>query len=274
MKERIINTNLLPDQAALFYTGQTGFIIKCAEKYILIDGYLTDYVDRCCSSETVKWVRRYPSPITPEELDFIDYVFCTHNHEDHADPETLSAIARVNTKAKFVVSNAITNALCSFGIPSERIIGLKTDARTALDEAVTVTAVPSAHEELHPDENGDYMEVGFRIEIGDITLYHSGDCCPYHGLEERVADCDIMLVPINGRDFYRTQICNIIGCFDAREAILLAKHTNAKLLIPMHYDLYDINCLNPAIFVDQLQTLHPTQQFHMFVPGERFIYAK
>lgn len=274
MKELILNTNLLPGQAALFYTGQTGFIIKCAGKYLLIDGYLTDYVDRCCSSDLAKWVRRYPAPIAPEELDFIDYVFCTHAHADHADPETLAAILRVNTKARFIVSNAITDVLCSYGIPSDRILGLKSDIKTVLDQLISVTAIPAAHEELHPDANGDYLEVGFRLELGNITLYHSGDCCPYPGLEERIAGCDIIMMPINGRDYYRTQVCDIIGCFDSREAILLAKNTGAKLLIPMHYDLYDINCVNPAVFVDLLQSLHPTQQFHMFIPGERFIYMK
>lgn len=273
MKNKILNTKLLPGQLALFYTGQTGFIIKYDDRYILIDGHLTDYVGENCSNELVQWVRRYPSPISPEELDFIDYVFCTHAHEDHAEPATLAAIARVNSKVKYVVSNAITETILSFGVPADAVIGLQTDRRTVLDDTIAVTAIPAAHEELHPDENGDCYEVGFRFELGSITLYHAGDCCPYAGLEERITGCDIMLLPINGRDYFRTRICNIIGCFDVREAILLAKHAGAKLLIPMHYDLYDVNSVNPAVFVDTLQMLHPTQQFHMFVPGERFIFS-
>ena len=58
------------------------------------------------------------------------------------------------------------------------------------------------------------------------------------------------------------------------EAVILAKETNADLLIPMHYDLYSVNCVNPANFVDYLYNNNPTQKFHMFVPGERFIYSK
>ena len=99
MKEKILQTKLLPDQIAFFYIGQVGFIIKFRDKYIMIDGYLSDYVDRNCCREGVTWGRRYPAPIRPEDLDFIDYVFCTHAHFDHMDPDTLSAVARVNTKA-------------------------------------------------------------------------------------------------------------------------------------------------------------------------------
>ena len=58
------------------------------------------------------------------------------------------------------------------------------------------------------------------------------------------------------------------------EAVILSKECNANLLIPMHYDLYDINGVNPATFVDYLYSTNSTQKFHMLVPGERFIYAK
>lgn len=277
MKEKILNTKLLPGQAALFYTGQLGFIIKCNDKYILIDGYLTDSIDRR-NGNVPEWTRCYPVPIAPQELDFIDYIFCTHDHQDHADPETLSAIAGVNKKAKYVVSKAIEDAVASYA-DRKNILGLECDRRTVLEEDFTVTAIPAAHEELHLHEELSreggkvYEEVGFLMEIGDLKIYHSGDCCPYEGLEERVQGCDIMIVPVNGRDYYRRYVHNIIGCFDCKEAVLLAKHTGAKLLIPAHIDLYEGNCLNPAVFVECLNKNNPMQAFHIFAPGERYIYS-
>jgi hypothetical protein len=80
-------------------------------------------------------------------------------------------------------------------------------------------------------------------------------------------------MPINGRDFYRLRN-DIIGNFDAVEAILLAKEAQVGLLVPLHYDLYDVNCVNPANFVDSLARHSPTQRFHMFVPGEKLIIEK
>lgn len=273
MKEKILSARLLNDQLALFYTGQVGFIFKYNEKYVLVDGYLSDYVDRNCCSKEVKWVRKYPTPIKPEELDFIDYVFCTHSHFDHADPDTLSVIAKVNTKAKYFVSAAITDVIEGYGIPKEKITGLKVDEKLIIDEDISVTALPSAHEELNVDGNGDYLEIGFKFEFGDKSVYHSGDCCPYDGLEERINETDILIMPINGRDWYRKNIKDIIGCFDSVEAITIAQNTKAKLLIPVHFDLYSVNEVNPAHFVDCLQKYAPGLPFHIFAPGEGYVYC-
>ena len=274
MKEKVLGTNLADGQVALFYLGQVGFLIKYREKYLLIDGYLSDYVDRNCCSELVRWVRKYPAPISAEELDFVDYVFCTHTHYDHADPETLATLARVNRKAKYIVSAANVPVIAGYGVKKSDILGLHADCKTVLEEGIAVTAVPAAHEVFHIDANGDYAEVGFGITLGDITIFHAGDGCPYEGLTERIAGSDILILPVNGRDYYRTQICDIIGCFDSREAVLLAKQTGAKLLIPTHFDLYDVNGVNPAHFVDTLKAVHFNQCFHIFAPGERYIFMK
>lgn len=274
MKEKVLNTKLAAGQVAFFYLGQVGFLLKWNERYLLIDGYLSDYVDRNCCSEQVQWVRKYPAPIKAEELDFVDYVFCTHTHYDHADPDTLATLARVNHKAKYIVSAANVDTISAYGIKGSDMLGMHADMPVVLEEGITVTAIPAAHEVFHQDENGDYAEVGFCISLGDVTLFHAGDGCPYADLARRLAGADVLLLPINGRDHYRTVVCDIIGCFDSREAVLLAKEVGAKLLIPTHFDLYDCNGVNPAHFVDVLKTTNPDQSFHIFAPGERYIFAK
>ena len=274
-REEILNTELTPGQVLLTYLGQVGFLIRYGGKTMLIDPYLTDYVDRKCSNERVTWIRNYPAPIAPEALDFVDYVFCTHAHSDHADPETLSVLTRINPQAKFIVSRAIVDAMVGKGVSREAVIGIACDEVLELDENITVTAIPSAHEELHPTgEKNVYAEVGFLLSLGKTKIYHAGDGCPYDGLAERLTGCDIAMLPINGRDYYRTQLCNIIGCFDSREAILLSREIGVKLLIPTHFDLYSVNGVNPAHFVDLLHTLNPTQAFHIFAPGERYIWSR
>lgn len=273
MKKRILETRLAEGQAALFYLGQVGFLIKYEEKYILIDGYLTEYVDRNFSTEEVVWKRRYPAPVDPAELDFVDYVFCTHAHSDHTDPWTLTKIAEVNPKACYFGPHAVVQAYKEMGLPETSLRELKPDEEVMLTDSIRVTAIPAAHEELHPDGCGGYEEAGYVFRLGDRKVYHAGDCCLYDGLEERVQGCDAMLLPINGRDYYRRYKKDIIGNFDSVEAVTLAKHTGAKLLIPMHFDLYDVNAVNPAYFVDCVTRLNPFQPFHIFAPGERFILA-
>lgn len=269
-KEYVFETRLAKGQIALFYLGQEGFLIKSHDSYFLIDPYLSDYVDQNCCRENVKWVRRYDAPILPEQLDFADYVFCTHDHFDHADPDTLQTIARHNAKVKFIVPEPIKDTIRSYGIEDKRIIGAAAGQELCLGEC-KVIPVPAAHEELHTDRNGNYKELGYKMIFGNTTLFHAGDCCIYDGLAGHLANTDILMVPVNGRSFYKLHH-DIIGNMDAEEAVLLAKEIHARLLIPMHFDLYDVNCINPAYFVDCLYKINPGQAFHMFSPGERYIY--
>ena len=272
LKEKILNAALTDGQVGLFYVGQLGFIVKFRGKYLLIDGYLSDFVDRKCTSETFPMVRNYPVPILPSELDFIDYVFCTHDHADHADPDTLSGIASANSKATFFAPQGVAHKLTEYGVPADRVRGVGTDSFIFLCDGIGFTAVPAAHEELHPDGMGGFLEVGYKFSLGDTTLYHSGDCCPYDGLDERVKGSDIMIMPINGRDHFRRYEHNIIGNFTVRETVLLAKRSGAKLLVPAHFDLYPLNGEDPAAFVSCLYKFAPTQAFHIFMPGELYVY--
>ena len=272
LKEKILGAKLTDDQVGLFYVGQLGFIVKFREKYLLIDGYLSDYVDINCSDENKPMVRKYPVPVKPEELDFIDFVFCTHDHADHADPYTLSGIASVNIKAKYFVPQGIVSQVVSYGVPEDAVCGVACDNYRSLGESLGFTAIAAAHEELHPDGMGSYLEVGYRFTLGKTQLYHSGDCCPYEGLDEKLKGCDIMIMPINGRDYYRRYELDIIGNFEPQETVILAKRAGAKLLVPAHFDLYAPNGQDPAYFVSELYRIAPGMPFHIFMPGELYVY--
>ncbi|MBQ8578186.1 MAG: MBL fold metallo-hydrolase [Clostridia bacterium] len=271
-------SRLSPHQIAMWYLGQVGFLFAYRQKTVLVDGYLSDYVDRNCSSELVPWKRLYPAPMDAHDLSFVDYVLCTHTHYDHTDPDTLSALLSVNTKAVFLGTHAVARRFAELGVPAERIRALDNDETVSLCNDITVTNVPAAHEELHPDEAGQYEEGGFRLLFGDgedaVSVYHAGDCCLWDGLEKRIRNTDILILPVNGRDYYRRYEKGIIGNFDCTEAITLAKNTGAELLIPVHIDLYKVNQLNPAIFVDTLEGLNPAQKYHIFRPGEKYIYER
>ncbi len=272
-KNFILETRLADHQAALFYLGQEGYLIKYQDNYILVDPYLSDYVDQNCCSEHVIWKRNYPAPIEAEELDFIDYILCTHAHFDHSDPWTLSKLAACNPDAVFIAPEPIKDTILSYGIDPNKMIGAIADEAIELN-GCRIVPVPAAHEELHQDENGNYMDLGYKIFVGDISIFHAGDCCIYDGLTERLMNIDVLMVPVNGRSYYKRYDQDIIGNMTAEEAVILAKETNAGMMVPMHYDLYPINCINPAHFVDCLYTINPFQQFHMFVPGERYIINK
>lgn len=272
MKQRILNTKLYPDQIALFYLGQEGFLIKYRDNYLLIDGYLSDYVDRHSAGRAVPWVRNYPAPISGEELDFVDYVFCSHVHSDHADPDTLSTLARINHKAKYIVPAPIVDTIQSYGIAEESLLPARDGEVLALKD-FQVTPIASAHEQLNFDKNGDACELGFRFSFGETILYHSGDCCLYDGLLEKLGALDVAMLPVNGRDYYRLS-SNIIGNMNAQEAVMLACQTHANLMIPMHFDLYSANGISAAAFAEVHEKWGNRMPYHIFQPGERYIFEK
>jgi len=259
------------NQTVLRYIGQEGFIVSNKGKSIAIDPYLSYYVDKNCC-QFVKWERLYAPPINAEELDFLDAVLCTHSHYDHADPETLLKIAKACHKTKFIVPAPIRETIASYGIDRERIVPAYTDKKIELD-GFTVTPIPSAHEELHRDLNGDCFELGYIIDDGANCIFHAGDMCMYEGLIERLENIDVAILPINGRDYFRNAN-DIIGNFNTVEAITLSKIISADLLIPVHHDLYEVNKVNPAVFVDDLMNINRNQKYHIFVPGAKYIYEK
>ena len=267
----VLNLASANGQTVLWYLGQEGFIIASGGKYIAVDPYLSDYVDRHCC-QFVEWKRLYAPPIKAEELDFLDAVICTHSHYDHADPWTLPKIAAANKNTKFIVPAPELELIASYGIEKERLIPAYADKPLTVS-GFTVTPIPSAHEVFHTDDEGNYRELGYIIDDKSNRIFHAGDMCMYDGLTDRLQDIDVAILPINGRDYFRNAN-DIIGNFDSVEAVTLAKLVGASLLIPVHHDLYDVNRVNPAYFVDTLMTVNREQRYHIFAPGEKYIYAK
>ena len=66
------------------------------------------------------------------------------------------------------------------------------------------------------------------------------------------------------------------GCAAASwdEAIELAVSTGAELLVPMHFDLYEVNRVSAACVAQCLEQSGGNLCYHIFRPGERFIFEK
>lgn len=270
--EAIRDRRLTEEQVGVWYLGQESILLGYRGEFLVVDPYLSDYVDQNCCREQVKWERRYVPPIAPGELDFVQVVLCTHSHCDHADPITLKAMAEANPDTVFVVPAPELETIAAYGIDRSRFVPARADAILQFG-GFTVTPIPAAHEELHPDEHGDYRELSYVIEAGGQRFFHGGDLCLYDGLTERLTDIDVVFLPINGRDYFRTKN-EIIGNIDCVEAVTLAKEIGARMLVPMHHDLYAINGLHPAVFVQAVEEIDPYRRYHIFSPGEGYVSMK
>lgn len=114
---------------------------------IEIDGQrvLTDPVwsDRVSPSPTIGPRRLHPAPLPLSELPDVDVVLISHDHYDHLDLPTVTAIAE-SMSARFVVPAGIGAHLRFWGVPAARIVELDWGAERQLGELV-VRCTPARH---------------------------------------------------------------------------------------------------------------------------------
>ncbi|HLO18279.1 MAG TPA: MBL fold metallo-hydrolase [Anaerolineales bacterium] len=255
-----------PDQLHFWWLGQSGFLIQWQGHHLLIDPYLSDSLTKKYAGTNKPHVRMTERVIAPERLDFVDVVTSSHNHTDHLDGETLIPLWKANPNLRVIVSRANINfAAERLQVSPERLTPIHVDGEAIKINPFAFYAIPSAHETLEQDENGDHRFIGLIIQIGRWTIYHSGDCVLYDGLVERLKkwNIDIALLPINGRDPAR----GVPGNFTAEEAAQLGKQITAGLVVPCHYEMFEFNTVSPQRFVVAAEKIK--LEYRLLKCGER-----
>jgi L-ascorbate metabolism protein UlaG (beta-lactamase superfamily) len=276
----IAGSRLSGPAAAIWFMGQHGFVVKLGDTVLYIDVILNGFPGR-----DGKERRAYPPPFLPETAQRLDYYFCTHNHLDHLNLETLVPLAKANPGVRFVVPRPHRRILIEGGIAEERVIGAGEGEtlRLAGGEGgapaaggISVSPVASAHPVYEEDGEGSDLYLGYLIRGGGVSVYHSGDTCVTPRLVEtleKLSPIDVALLPINGSDWERTAR-NIIGNLSALDAAKLVQALGVDLLIPSHYDLLPGNTENPAFLAGYMYEHCPCKKYHVLAPGECFWYVK
>ena len=250
----------------LWWLGQSGFLLQWQGVHVLLDPYLSDSLTRKYGQTDKPHVRMTELVIDPAELSFVDVATSSHNHTDHLDAETLCPILARNPSLKLLIPEA------NRAFVADR---LKIDPATpiGLDDGVTIElagirckGVASAHETVERDELGRVKFLGYVLQFGGWSLYHSGDTLRYDAMAEKLrpSAVDVALLPINGRAPERRVAGNLSGS----EAAELAYDIGAKLVIPCHYDMFEFNTAPPDAFADTCRRLG--QPFRILRCGERF----
>jgi L-ascorbate metabolism protein UlaG (beta-lactamase superfamily) len=250
----------------LWWLGQSGFLLQWQGIHVLLDPYLSDSLTKKYRQTDKPHVRMTELVIDPARLSFVDIVTSTHNHTDHLDAETISPILAASPQVKLVIAEA------NRGFVADR---LQIDARAAvgLDDGTSIeiagirfSGVASAHESLERDELGRAKYLGYVLQFGGWTIYHSGDTVRYEGMSDQLLPfkIDVALLPVNGRSPERRVPGNLFG----REAAQLAWDIEAKLAIPCHFEMFEFNTASPDEFVHQCRKLG--QPFKVLRCGEQW----
>lgn len=255
-----------PEQLHLWWLGQSGFLVQWQGRHLLFDPYLSNSLTAKYAGTDKPHVRMTERVIAPERLKFVDVVTSSHNHTDHLDKATLVPLLAANPRAQLVIPEANREFVADrLECPAELPIGL--DAGQHREFAhFRIHAVPAAHNRLERDDAGRHKFLGYVVQAGPWTLYHSGDTKRYEGMDDwlKRRPVDVALLPINGDRPER----RVAGNLDGLEAASLAKDIGARLVIPCHFEMFEFNTASPDAFIESATALG--QPFKVLRAGERW----
>lgn len=251
-------------RSRLWWLGQSGFLIVTPQATVLFDPYLSDSLTRKYATTDKPHTRLTERVVDPGLLTGIDAITSSHNHTDHLDAETLLPLLASNPQAKLVIPRANRDfVLGRLGPVEDRLVELDAGESARVGE-ITFHGIPAAHNTVERDENGCCRFLGFVAQFGGLTFYHSGDTLMHDGLIPALARFrpDVAFLPINGNKPER----RVAGNLDGREAAELARHIEAGLAIPHHFDLFAFNTADPDLFETECQRLG--QKYRVLKNGE------
>lgn len=250
----------------LWWLGQSGFLLQWKGKRVLIDPYLSDSLTKKYAATEKPHTRMSERVIDPELLRNISIVTSSHNHTDHLDTETLTPVLKNNPGIKFIIPEANRDFVAE-RVKCERefSVGLS-DSKSVTIDGFSFHGIPAKHNEIERDENGNCKYMGYVIEFGDHTIYHSGDTLWFDEMVGLLKpfSVDVAILPINGNDPAR----KVAGNLNYREAAELGKAIDAAYVIPCHYDMFLFNTADVNDFVEEAKKIN--QAYKVLRGGERF----
>ena len=244
---------LAAEELRVWWLGQSGFLVKCGGRTLLLDPYLSDSLTTKYANTDKPHVRMTERVIAPEKLTGIGVVTSSHNHTDHLDAETLGPLLRANPQMALIIPEAnrafVANRL---GISVSGPVGLD-DGANATAGGFEFRGIAAAHNDLDRDAAGHHKYLGYIVRLDAWTLYHSGDTLLYPGLAEKLREfaIDVVFLPINGNKPER----RVAGNLDGGEAAQLAHDIGARWVVPCHFEMFAFNTTSPADFVAECERL-------------------
>ncbi|HVX66720.1 MAG TPA: MBL fold metallo-hydrolase [Bryobacteraceae bacterium] len=244
LMQRIREYAVPKKSVAIWWLGQNGYIFKTPEGTLAsVDLYLTD---SCAGLTTaINLSRQVPVFLKPEEAR-VDVFACTHNHQDHTDPETIRGLREKDTM-QFVGPPPSCQVFRKEGIEAGRIVTAWPDCEIEFRDVRIRGAFAL------PTDDSDLNHMGFVFEFGGgPKIYVTGDTdfseLLYSAAKHKP---DAMITCINSG-------FNNLSPWEAAE---LAAAIKPKCAIPCHYDMFPDNCIDPHQFAAALAYRTPDVKY-------------
>lgn len=247
--------------------GHSSTLVQLEGVNILIDPLWSN------RSSPISWLGPeawFPSPISLNELPFIDAVVISHDHYDHLDYGTVVSLPK---ETKFIVPLGVGSHLQSWGITSNRIVELDWWESIVLNE-IQVTATPARHKSgRFIGQSGKTLWAGYAISSNTQKLWYSGDSGFHQDLERIGHDLGPFDVTLIDSGQYDTNWPDTH--FGPELAVEAHKLVQGKSMIPVHWGLLKEANHGWTEPVERVLTAAKCQNIRVLVPrpGES-IYPK
>jgi L-ascorbate 6-phosphate lactonase len=254
---RIIREFAVPKASlALWWLGQNGYIFKSPEGTLVsVDLYLTNSCDGLY--DTLDLSRKVPVLIRPDELN-VDVYTCTHNHQDHTDPETIRGLRNKDT-VQFVGPHPSCGVYTREGVETGRITPAWPQCELEFrDLKITGTFAL-------PTDATDLNHMGYVFQFGSgPKVYVTGDTDHSELLYDAARyEPQVLITCINGG-------FNNLSHWEAAD---VAGKIKPKAAIPCHYDMIPDNSADPKQFEAAMKQKAPGVAYQELIHGAPFIFS-
>ncbi|MDR1044480.1 MAG: MBL fold metallo-hydrolase [Candidatus Adiutrix sp.] len=220
------------NREVVVWLGHSSFFIQLGGRSILIDPVFSDY------AAPVSFVNKaFPgaNPFAAKDMPEIDYLLITHDHWDHLDYQTVSAL---KSKIKnIVVPLGLGSHFRHWGFPAEII--REGDWNEVLEtEPVKISILPAEHYSGRWLDRNKTLWAAFALESADRKIFVSGDSGYGPHFEEigRTFDGFDLAVLDSGQYDPKWPYTHM----NPEEAALAANDLKAKALLPAHVGKFSI----------------------------------
>jgi L-ascorbate 6-phosphate lactonase len=231
-----------------------GFVIRSGDDVVYIDPWLVP------PDATRTTHRIYPPPFPPNAVKKADVVLSTHEHEDHCNVETLLGLNGA-AGAKLVGPSSSAKKALAGGFPSSDIVTLHPGENYFVSPSFEVVAF----EGRDPYEPEALM---YLMKTPRGNILHSGDTSYFDGFKKVGAEYRVDLALLNfGKQIPTPEKPYYM---DAGKLSQAARDLNAKVVVPMHWNLWVETREDPEPVAHVLRSVSPGSRFQIIQGGQRF----